>query len=181
MTHQRNAPATRRAEDGYSLIECLVAAALLTGVLVSISGLFILGTNSVKSGRELTKATTVANSCMEQVMAWPFEQVYAFAGAVGTEQTKTWSTNSANPTYTGSATDIATWTALANQWRTDVRAQLMAGEITYKVDGMGRLPTNSDAGLIAYQDAQFLRVTVTVTWQERNKRRRSVTFEEMTL
>ena len=49
----------RRTQAGYSLIECLLAGALLSGVLVSISGLFIVGTNSVKSGRELTKATTI--------------------------------------------------------------------------------------------------------------------------
>lgn len=173
---------TRSAtEAGYSLIECLLAAGLLTGVLVSISGLFILGTSSVKSGRELTKATTVANSCMEQVMSMPFESVYGLAGAIGSGQTANWSTNNANPTFTGTSEDVAEWTSIINAWRTTVRSQLMLGELTFKVDGMGRLPAGGDPGLVPYVDAQFLRVIVTVSWSERNGRRRSVTFEEITL
>ena len=175
-------PRTTRATDaGYSLIECLLATALLTAVLVSISGLFILGSNNVKSGRELTKATTLANSCMEQTMSWPYDQVYGFAGATPTELTKSWYTGAPNPTYVATAVDAAAWGAIADQWRTDVRAQLLQGQITYKVDGMGRLPTSTDPGRVAYQDAQFLRVTITVSWLERNGRRRQVVFEEMTL
>ena len=172
---------SRRDEAGYSLIECLLAAGLLTGVLVSVSGLFILGSQSVRSGRELTKATTIGNSCMEQVMSWPYEKVYGMAGGIATDQTRSFSTNSANPSFVGSTTDIADWTAIANAWRDDARQQLPKGELTYKVDGMGRLPTSTDAGRVAYQDASFLRVTVTVTWIERGNRRRHVTFEEMTL
>jgi Tfp pilus assembly protein PilV len=175
-------PRTPRADSaGYSLIECLLAMALLTAVLLSISGLFILGSNNVKSGRELTKATTIANSCMEQTMSWPYDEAFGFSGATSTGLTTTWDTNSANPTYTASTTDAAAWGAIADQWRTDVRSQLMNGKITYKVDGMGRLPTSTDPGRVAYKDAQFLRVTITVSWQERNKRTRSVVFEEMTL
>jgi len=171
----------RRASAGYSLIECLLAAGLLTGVLVSISGLFILGSTNVKSGRELTKATTIGNSVMEQVESWPYAQVYGFAGGIDSDQTKTWSTNSVNPTYVADANDAAAWAVIANQWRTDVRAQLLKGELIYKVDGMGRLPTASDAGRVVYSDAQFLRVTVTIKWTERNGRQRQVVFEEMTL
>lgn len=171
----------RRTEGGYTLIETLLASGLLAFILVSISGLFVVGTQTVRSGREMTKATTIANSAMEQIMAWNYDKVYGFAGAVATEQTKQWDTNLANPAYTGSATDIADWTATANAWRTDVRAQLQGGRLIYKVDGIGALPTSTSPGLAAYQDAQFLRVTVTVEWTERAQRRRSVTFEEFIL
>lgn len=171
----------RRRVRGYSLIEALLASALLAGVLVSISGLFIVGTKSVRSGRELTKATTLANSVAEQVMGWPYEKVYGFAGGVAMDQTKTWDTNSANPTYTGSTADIADWTATANDFRTEVQSQLLAGHITYRVEGMARLPTPTDRGLTTFQDADFLRVTVTVSWKETGGRLRQVEFEEITL
>ena len=171
----------RRTSRGYSLIECLLASALLAGVLVSISGLFIVGTKSVRSGRELTKATTLANSVAEQVMGWPYEKVYGFAGAVATDQTKTWDTNSANPAYTGSTQDVADWTATANDFRSQVQSQLQAGHITYRVDGMARLPAGTDRGLTTYQDAGFLRMTVTVSWTESGGRQRQVQFEEITL
>lgn len=174
-------PATSsRSQAGYSLIETLFAAGLLSFILISVSGLFLVGSQNVKSGRELTKATTIANSAMEQVLSWPFEKVYGFAGAVPTEQTKTWSTDLANPAYSGSTLDQADWAATANAWRTEVQEQLHQGKLTYKVDGVGRLPSGTDPGLVAYQDCQFLRVTVTIEWTER-KRRREVVFEEMVL
>lgn len=174
-------PTHRPPEAGYSLIECLLASALLASVLVSISGLFIVGTNSVKSGRELTKATTIGNSCMEQVLSWNFDKVYGFAGGVATDTTKTFTTAAANPAYVGDPTDTAEWALLANAWRTDVQAQLLNGVITYRVDGVGRLPTSGDPGLVPYLEAPFLRVTVTVSWTEARGRRRSVTFDELTL
>jgi Tfp pilus assembly protein PilV len=171
----------RRNEAGYSLIETLLAAGLLAFILVSVSGLFVVGSRNVKSGREMTKAVTIGNSSMEQVMSWPYEKVYGFAGGVAVDQTKTWSTDLANPTYTGSAQDVADWTAIANKWRSEVGEQLASGRVIYKVDGMGQVPTSLSPGLAAFQDAQFLRVTVTVEWTERRGLRRSVVFEEIVL
>jgi hypothetical protein len=162
-------------------VECLLASALLAGVLIAISGLFILGTKSVQSGRELTKATTIANSAMEQVMSWPFASVYGFAGAIGADTTKTFTTALANPVYTGDANDVAEWGTIADAWRADVQEQLHEGEVTYRVDGVGRLPDGVDPGLVSYLEAPFLRVTVTVWWTEGGGRRRHVTFEEITL
>lgn len=171
----------RRTEAGYSLVETLLATGLLAFILVSVSGMFIIGSQNVKSGRELTKATTIANSAMEQVMSWPFDKVYGFAGATATERTKQWDTNMANPAYVGDAADVADWGATADAWRTNVRRQLQLGRIIYKVDGAGAFPTGSTDGLVAYRDAHFLRVSVTVEWTERGKRRRQVVFEEFVL
>ena len=171
----------RRTEAGYSLIECLLAAALLTSVLVSISGLFILGTKNVKSGRELTKAATIANSHMEEVMSWNFDKVYGIAGGISSDMTKTLTTTAANPAFIGDATDTAAWAVIVDAWRTDVKAQLQNGAVTYRVDGVGRLPAGGDPGLVTYLEAPFLRVTITVSWTEAGGRQRHVTFEEMTL
>lgn len=174
-------PSSNRREAGYSLIETLLAAGLLAFILTSVSGLFVVGTQNVKSGREMTKAVTVANSAMEQVMSWPFEKVYGFAGGVDADSTKQWSTDLANPATTGSAQDVADWALIANTWRSEVQQQLKEGRLTYKVDGIARLPTALDTGLTSFANAQFLRVTVSVEWTERKGRRRHVTFEEIVL
>jgi type II secretory pathway pseudopilin PulG len=174
-------PPPRRIEAGYSLVETLLAAGLLAFILVSVSGLFVVGGQNVRSGRELTKATTIANSAMEQVLSWNYDKVYAFAGGAATDQTKTWDTSQANPAYSGTSSDVADWTATANAWRTELAQQVRGGKLTYKVDGVARLPVTGNPGLTTFQDAQFLRVTITVEWSERAKRRRSVTFEEFVL
>jgi type II secretory pathway pseudopilin PulG len=168
-------------DGGYSLVECLVAGGLLAGVLLSITGLFAVGSNSVKSGRELTKATALANAAMEQVLAWPYDKVYGFAGAVPADQTKDWDTTMANAAYVGTPDDVADWAATANGWRDDVRTQLAQGVLRYRVEGIARLPTNLDPGLTSFLNAEFVRVTVTVEWTEKGRRRREVAFQELVL
>jgi hypothetical protein len=174
----RHAPRRRRSA-GYSLVECLIATGLMTGVVVSISGLFIVGSRSVKSGRELTKATAIANTAMEQCIGWNYEKVYGFPGGIGTDQTKTWDTSLANPSWTGSADDVADMTSTATEWRARVR-ELQQGLLRYKVDGLARLPNGTDPGLTSFVGADFARVTVTVEWNE-GRRRRQVSFEEIVL
>jgi type II secretory pathway pseudopilin PulG len=171
----------RRATAGYSLIECLLAAGLMTGVLASISGLFIVGTQSVKSGRELTKATAIGNSALEQVLGWNYDKVYAVAGGAAADRTRTWSTDLANPSFTGTTAEVAEMNAVLDDWREKVRTDLRLGKLTYRVDGLGRLPTTTDDGRVSYVDASFLRVTVTVEWIEGRNRRRQVSFEEIVL
>lgn len=172
---------SRRTEAGYSLIETLLAAGLLAFILVSVSGLFVVGGQNVRSGREMTKATTIANSAMEQILSWNYDKVYGFAGGVATEQTKQWSTDQANPAYNGTPQDIADWNATANAWKAELAQQVRDGRLVYKVDGVARLPNPGNPGLTSFQNAQFLRVTITVEWSERASRRRSVTFEEFVL
>ena len=46
----------RRGDSGFSLVEVVIAMALLAGVLIAISGLFIIGGAQVKSGRKSTEA-----------------------------------------------------------------------------------------------------------------------------
>jgi len=171
----------QRNEDGYSLVECLVAGGLLAGVLLSITGLFAVGSNSVRSGREMTKATAIANAAMEQVLAWPYDKVYAFAGAVPADQTKDWNTDMANAAYAGTPDDVADCTATANGWRDDIRSQLARGILRYRVEGIARLPQPLDPGLTSFLNAEFVRVTITVEWTEKGSRRREVVFQELVL
>jgi type II secretory pathway component PulJ len=49
-----------RKETGFSLVEVVIALGLLAGVLITISGLFVMGAKQVKSGRASSEALAVA-------------------------------------------------------------------------------------------------------------------------
>ena len=174
-------PTPCRNEKGYSLVEVLLASGLLATVLLSITSLFVIATQSVRSGREMTKAVTVGNSVMEQAARWNFEKVYGVPGGAATDSTKEWSTDQANPAFVGTAEDIAEWTAIVEALREQVESELHEGVMTYKVEGYAAFPTELVDGLEVFQEADFLLVTVTVAWSEARSRRREVTFQEVVL
>lgn len=167
----------RRAERGYSLIEVLVAAGVLGGVLLSISSMFVAGTQSVRSGRDMTRATTIASSAMEEVMTLPFELVYGLTGADRTMETSSWDTTLPVPALSGSAEDVLLMTALLDSWAAQVEDELAQGELSYRVDGINRPPTPGNPLVEPYNQATYLRVTITVTWVESRGRQRHVAFE----
>ncbi len=66
----------RRREKGYSLIEILVSLGLMTGVMVAICSMFVLGGTFVKSGRQLTQATALAQDIMEDINKQSYTGLY---------------------------------------------------------------------------------------------------------
>jgi prepilin-type N-terminal cleavage/methylation domain-containing protein len=92
----------RNNQRGFSLIEVVVALALLAGVLISIAGLFVIGARQVESGREATEALSVARGIVEQMNKWGFHQTYELFGANGSAATYTWDTRTiTDPPTTG--------------------------------------------------------------------------------
>lgn len=59
----------RRGERGFNLIEVIIAMALLSVVIISIMGLFVMGRKNVYSGKQMTQAVTVGNRVMETMSA----------------------------------------------------------------------------------------------------------------
>lgn len=175
----RKADRTPRSERGYSLVEVLVSAGVLGGVLLSISTMFIAGTQSVRSGRDLTRATTIASSATEDVLTLPYELVYGITGADRSAETSGWTTDDPIPPLSGSMDDVALMTEMLESWREQVQTELAQGRLTYRVDGIVRLPSASDDGLQSYNEATFLRVTIRVEWSETRNRRRHVVFEAL--
>jgi prepilin-type N-terminal cleavage/methylation domain-containing protein len=57
----------RGTERGYSLIEVLIAIAILGIVLVSILTMFVLGRRNVYSGKQMTEAVSTATRVLEDV------------------------------------------------------------------------------------------------------------------
>ena len=57
----------KRSTSGYSLIEVLIAMAILGTVLLSIMTLFVFGRRNVYSGRQMTRATSVTTHILEDI------------------------------------------------------------------------------------------------------------------
>lgn len=75
----------RRAQSGYSLVEVLIAMAILGTVIMSIMTLFIFGRRNVYSGRQMTRATSVGTHVIEDLTPLTVDQFYtAFAIEAGT-------------------------------------------------------------------------------------------------
>ena len=145
-----------RSESGFSLIEVVIALALLAAVLLTISGLFIQGSQSVNTGRDLTEATSLATDILEQMDKWGFTQLYTnFGGTISTTSLSvtTTPTNAAN-------------TAL-NSVHQKITSRLPNSSATIDVTPLG----GANFGV-----AKGIRVKVTINWTLKLKSR-SVALE----
>jgi type II secretory pathway pseudopilin PulG len=152
-----------RGERGFSLVEVAVALGLLAGVLIAISGLFIIGAQQVKSGRTSSEGLAVAKEIHEEMLAWGFSQLWETFG------------------YDGRSSDyvIDTRTNPAcGAWQSTLASKLGPSayaiiEISSVADATGAAGDFADAsGNIL---AKNVRMVVTVNWTEVPGRPRSVT------
>ena len=142
-------------QRGFSLIEVVVALALMAGVLISIAGLFVIGARQVESGRESTEALSVARGIIEQINKWGFHQTYQLFGASGTAATYTFDTRTiTDPPTTG----MAKWQPMLSQ-----KIPGSYATITVTSLGPGTPPILSDT--------RAMRVVVTVRWAEQLRQR----------
>jgi len=70
-------------QDGFTLVEVILALALLGSVMISVSGLFVLGTRQLKSGRTQSTAISVARDILEEMHGWHFEHLWLAFGEDG--------------------------------------------------------------------------------------------------
>jgi len=134
-------------EAGMTLIEVLIAMGILAGVLVSVASLFVLGGQRVKSGRELTEATTTASDIMESLNSAGFSQL--------TTLFPTCTTN----TGCTVRTDVDSYAS--SQWQAGISGSLYKGygEITLTpVGGTVSPPT--------FASGEGLRLRVRIQWWE---------------
>lgn len=162
-----------RNDAGYSLIEVLAAAALLSGVLIAILGMFIYGGQSVNAGKMLTKATSLSNDVLEQMRQLSFKQAYQLIEDGGNplnDSRYVWN----SPTNAPNWPDEASYQAILNSWKNQVVAGLPRGQMTVTVRGLADLGSNPPEAVFA--DARILQIVITVRWTEA-RRQRSVVFE----
>ena len=160
----------RSDERGFSLVEVIIALGLLAGVLISIGGLFILGSRTVKSGRTASEALATAKQISEDMGSWGFTQLWGNFGSDGkglTTLTIDCRTNTAGGFCPG--------------WQTPLQAKLgTTAYSTIKLDSVtdaaGNTPVFVDSASGAVK-AKNVRVAVTVLWTEVTGRSRSVQVE----
>jgi type II secretory pathway pseudopilin PulG len=135
----------RRRQEGFSLIEVIIAIGVFAGVILSIASMFILGGRQVKTGKTLTEATTLANDLMEQFDEASYVTLYTSFGAATTDTTVTIAS-----TTTGS---------LIAPWQAEILRKLSNGSATARLDAMGPGSPNFGASV-------GVKVTLTLTWNE---------------
>ncbi len=145
----------RRTQGGFSLVEVVIALGLLSGVLISVSGLFAIGAKQVKSGRTSSEAIATARTILEEMNRWGFRQTY---GNFGTA-------------YDGSVTSYTIDTrtnAYATKWQNMLSPKLLNSFATISIQSLG--PGMTPPSL---STTRAMRVLVTVFWDE-GRRHRSV-------
>ena len=154
----------RNDANGFSLIEVIIALGLLAGVLISVSGLFILAGRSVKSGRTSSEALAAGREIVEEMNGWAFTQLWSNFGLDGRAKTYTLDTQ------TCGTTDCTGWQAA-------LVAKLGASaHATIKVDSVaqGALAVPDFVDVSGVTTAKNVRVTVNVLWTQVGNRNRSV-------
>lgn len=154
----------RRDENGFSLIEVVVALGLLAGVLISVAGLFILGGRSVKSGRTSSEALAAGKEIVEEMNGWSFGQMWTNFGQNGQAATYTFDTT------TCTAVDCAGWqAALVAKLGSTAHATI---KIESVAQGAFAIPNFADA--LGATTAKNVRLTVNVAWTQVMGRTRQV-------
>ena len=64
-------------QRGYNLVEVLIAMAILGTILISVVTLFVMGQRNVYSGKQMTVATSLATSVMEDLAQIPVEGTFS--------------------------------------------------------------------------------------------------------
>ncbi len=143
MTGTRTAGGTQ--ERGFSLIEVIIAIAVLASVLISVASMFMLGGRQVKAGKTTTEAVALCNDIMESFAKQSFTALYTNMGAASTDSTKT------------AASNVVT-SSLA-PWQTQISQKLDNGVATATVTAIG-------PGTPTFGSAVAIQLTVTLSWSE---------------
>jgi len=135
-----------RTGAGFSLVEVVIALGLLAGVLISISGLFVLANRQLDGGRKQSIALAVARDIVEEMDGWGFRQVYTTFGLDGTDGSY--------------AVDTRT-NSYAGRWQSELVSRLGEAHAEIVIESA----VDSGPGP-ALRDARAIRVRVTVHWNE---------------
>jgi type II secretory pathway pseudopilin PulG len=151
------------SERGFSLVEVIIALGLLAGVLIAISGLFLVGAKQVKSGRTSSEATAVCKEIQEDMYGWGYAQLWKTFGYDGQATTYTVDTRAC---------------AACVPWQTTLAAKLgPAAYATIQIDSVANAfgTTSNFADASGNILAKTVRVAVTVNWVEVPGRARTIT------
>ena len=173
-------PVHRRPRNGFSLIEVLVAVALLAVILLALFSLVSIGVQRAYSGKKMTQASIVAQAAMERANVY---EAHTLLGATATasEVTQTWTKTGTADADTTPA-DVTGTNAEAierNAWRKILKDADLPAETdkpaTLKVT-VTAMPAASTFG-----NAAMERIVVDLTWYEWGTRERKVRLQSLNL
>lgn len=142
-------PATgHRDASGFSLPEVTLALGLMAGVLISLSGLFVMADRMMRGGKSQTEALAVARNILEDTDAWHFRGLYERFGLDGSSASYTIDSRS-NPGGAG--------------WQADLDRGLHSAHAEISLESI--VASGSPPPLA---EASAVRVTVTVFWRDAN-------------
>ena len=133
-------------ERGFSLVEVVIALGLLAGVLIAISGLFVLANRQLDGGRNHSIALSVARDILEEMDGWGYRQVYSTFGFDGAASSYTVDTRT---------------NGYASRWRAELESRLSESYAEIVIESA----VDSGPGP-ALRDARAIRVRITVRWSE---------------
>ena len=157
------------SQEGFNLVEVLIAMAILGVVMLSVVTLFFMGRSNVYAGKQLTRATSVSTHASEDLSALPARD---FFDAFKIDPSTTTSSNSIlGVTYANSiirstadlSTDangyLARWLALLGPDR------VSKGKLTLII-----MPSDySDPADVT--TARLVQIRILTQWNERNRAR----------
>ena len=150
-------------ERGYSLIEVIIATAMLGLVMLAIMTLFFMARRNIYSGQQMSKANAVAVRVLEDLSFMTGEEVLDDFGIDDSDYDSGCGCFEIKNTDAGAPT-------LANNWdQYVVQDQMTRGSVTLRVTPEG------GASGTEFSTANFLRLTVIVAWNE-EARSRNVTM-----
>jgi prepilin-type N-terminal cleavage/methylation domain-containing protein len=177
--------ATTRKTDssrGYSLVEVLIAMALLGTVLMTIMTLFYMGRNNVYSGKQTSVAVSIASRAMEDLSSRSKSDVLSAFNASGAALNAVdVETTVAMPTdnYTGSILRVSSNAddidptkndpgGLLKGWSTEASRRLAKGVVAVVMTPQKPYPVGA---AVTTANSTIMRVRVLVRWNEGRRRR----------
>ena len=142
------APETTTRSAGFSLIEVVVALALLGTILLGVAGVFIQAMQSIDAASATSQALGIATSIHEEMRSWSRHETCSCFGA--SEGGGSFTADSrANP--------------CAGRWQPVIEPGLRGGRATISLEPMGGPTIGASPGL---------RITVRLDWVARERPRR---------
>ncbi|HVT44863.1 MAG TPA: prepilin-type N-terminal cleavage/methylation domain-containing protein [Thermoanaerobaculia bacterium] len=180
----------KRRNGGYSLIEVLIAMAMLGTVLLSIVTLFFFGRRNVYSGKQMTQAVAIGTHVLEDLSALNVGQIYtsfalnasstlssptlfgvSYPGSLVRTTTAISSATETDPDGAGEAKGLLT------TWKEEIDAtqKLHGGIVTVVITPT--LPgTTPLVGATGRPVATVIKIRVIVSWDE-GLRQRHIIFD----
>lgn len=117
MPSQRHRPAVRRGDAGFSIIEALVAAAILLVIALGLLPVFSRSINDNVTGSDATQATNSGRTQLEELLQMPFnnQRLVVAAGSTSAVTTDYFTRG-----LSGSGTDTYQIGSASEGWTTTV-------------------------------------------------------------